>query len=247
MAKDLFSQQASIYARYRPVYPAVLFEYIISFVQQRHIAWDCATGNGQAAVALATYFEKVEATDLSEKQLQQAIAHPNVSYAVSPADTTPFPDHHFDCITVAQAYHWFPFEAFHREVLRVAKPGAIIAVWGYSLVQCTDTILHSLIDTFYRDTVGPYWDKERKYVDDQYATVPFPYKELPSRSFSIEVSWTKEDLLGYLNTWSGLQHFLKAHGYNPVDELATVIRQHWVADTAKAFSFPLFLRLGVVE
>ena len=67
MSKDLFSTQAGDYAKYRPSYPAALIEYIIGFVAERKHAWDCATGNGQAAVLLSPWFEKVTATDSSEK------------------------------------------------------------------------------------------------------------------------------------------------------------------------------------
>jgi ubiquinone/menaquinone biosynthesis C-methylase UbiE len=62
MAKDLFSQQSDLYARYRPTYPKELYDHILSFVKEKNIVWDCATGNGQAAVVLADHFRKVIAT-----------------------------------------------------------------------------------------------------------------------------------------------------------------------------------------
>lgn len=246
MAKDLFSNQASLYAQYRPGYPPALFEYILKHVNHRQQAWDCATGNGQAAVELAKYFNKVAATDISEKQLQQAQPHEKITYSISIAEQTPFADNSFDCITVAQAYHWFAFDAFAKEVTRVAKPGAVVAIWGYSLVVCEDDAVNTLINTFYRETVGAYWDKERRYVDDHYTTVPFPYEPLPAKEFQIQVQWNKPQLIGYFNTWSSVQHFIKANGYNPVDELANLIEEVWPGDDHKNFYFPLFLKLGRV-
>ena len=244
MAKDLFSKQAAVYAQYRPTYPPALFDYILSFVAEKQTAWDCATGNGQAAVELARYFDKVIATDISEKQLQQAIQHEKITYAVSSAETTSFADHSFDCITVAQAYHWFDFDAFHKEVVRVAKPGAVIAVWGYSLVKCEDDALNVLIEPYYREEVGPYWDKERKHVDAHYETVSFPYEPLPGATFNIEVNWTLPQLIGYLNTWSSAQHYIKAKGRNPVVIIAPELERAWKGEEAKRFYFPLFLKLG---
>ncbi len=246
MAKDLFSSQASLYAQYRPGYPHELYAYILEHVTNRQQAWDCATGNGQAAVELARYFEKVIATDLSEKQLQQAQPHEKITYSITTAEQTPFADNSFDCITVAQAYHWFKFDDFGKEVKRVAKPGAIVAIWGYSLVICEDDVVNALIDTFYRETAGAYWDKERRYIDEHYTTVPFPYEPLPAKEFRISVQWNRQQLAGYLNTWSAVQHFIKANQYNPVSELAVEIEKVWRADTAKDFYFPLFLKLGRV-
>lgn len=247
MAKDLFSNQASLYAQYRPGYPNELYEYILQQVNDRQLAWDCATGNGQAAVELAQYFEKVMATDISEKQLQQAQPHERITYSVTTAEQTPFTDNSFDCITVAQAYHWFRFDAFGKEVMRVAKPGAVVAIWGYSLVVCEDAAVNALINTFYRETVGAYWDKERKYVDDHYTTVPFPYEPLPAKEFQINVQWNRQQLSGYFNTWSSVQHFIKARQYNPVNELSTAIEQVWRGEGVKNFYFPLFLKLGRVK
>src|SRR5450631_1709703 len=136
MAKDLFSNQAGDYARYRPSYPAALIEYIARFVSEKKLAWDCATGNGQAAVLLSDYFEKVIATDLSEKQLLQAAPKENIVYSAGKAEQTSFADNSFDLITIAQAYHWFQFSDFEKEATRVAKPGAVIAAWGYNLPKC---------------------------------------------------------------------------------------------------------------
>jgi SAM-dependent methyltransferase len=247
MSKDLFSQQASAYAKYRPSYPAALFDYILSFVPARQTAWDCATGNGQAALSLAPYFNTVLATDSSEKQLQQATPADNIRYSVSTAEQTAFPDSTFDLITVAQAYHWFNFDAFAKEARRVARPGAIVAVWGYALPQPPDARLNELIQHFYTDTVGSYWDAERAWVDAWYRDIPFPYDELPAKEFSITVSWQPADLRGYLNSWSSVQHFIKANGYNPVDEIATQAKALWppaAGEAALPFSFPVFLRLG---
>ncbi|WP_207510250.1 class I SAM-dependent methyltransferase [Longitalea luteola] len=244
MAKDLFSNQASLYAQYRPGYPPELYEYIVQHVDEKHLAWDCATGNGQAAVELARYFEQVMATDISEKQIQQAQQNEKIIYSLSSAERTPFADNSFDCITVAQAYHWFNFEAFEKEVKRVAKPGAVIAVWGYSLLMSADEKLNSLIKTFYREKVGAYWDKERSYIDDHYTTVPFPYEPLPSTTFNIQVQWTRQQLIGYFNTWSSVQHFIKANQYNPVTELASMIEELWPGQEPGYFYFPLFLKLG---
>lgn len=244
MSKDLFSQQATIYARYRPVYPLALYDYVAGLVPQPTAAWDCATGNGQAAMELARYFDQVFATDISEKQLQQATPHHRITYYIAPSDASGLPDNSIDLITVAQAYHWFNFDSFQREVKRVAKRDAVIAIWGYSLIQSDQPPLQSLIQDFYKKKTGPYWDAERKYVDEHYTTVAFPYQEFPAPAFRIDVQWTKEDLIGYFNTWSSVQHFIKANGYNPVEALAEAIQATWPGQETRDFYFPLFIRVG---
>lgn len=247
MSKDLFSKQSDSYARYRPGYPASLIEYILQFLDHRNFAWDCATGNGQAASLLAPHFQRVEATDISSKQISNSIFHPRIHYSISSAEKTVFPEKIFDLITVAQAYHWFDFTAFETEVKRVLKPDGILAVWAYSLVSSSHHDLNKRIKDFYENTVGSYWDPERKYIDDHYRTIPFPYKELSFVDFFLERKWDVQDLSGYLNTWSSVQHFIDANGYNPVDDFKHDLEKAWPAENTITFQFPLFLRIGRPE
>jgi methyltransferase family protein len=247
MAKDLFSQQAALYAKYRPSYPSALINYVLSFVNKKQHAWDCATGNGQAALLYAGYFEKVFATDTSEKQIAQATPHPKIIYSLSEAEKTSFADNSFDLITVAQAYHWFQFDAFFKEANRVGRNDCTIAVWGYGLAVAADEKINELVKIFYIDIVGKYWDAERKYVDERYETIPFGFKRLPSASFSIDVEWDIDELFGYFNTWSSVQHFIKKNGHNPTDGMADEIKSVWRDKKKKSFSFPIFLLMGRIE
>ena len=247
MVKDLFSEQAATYALYRPVYPVSLVETFLPFVKDRKMALDCATGNGQAAVILAEFFEQVEACDISEKQLDKAVDHPKVNYSVCNADATPYPDQSFDLITIAQAYHWMDFEAFYQEVKRIAKPDAVIAIWGYGLVKCEDKEIGKMIKNFYTGTMGAYWDTERKFVDEKYQTVPFPYEQLVDTNFDIQVSWTLSQLCGYLNSWSSVQNFIRKEQTNPVDLFCVALNELWRDKSAKNFTFPIFLKAGKVN
>lgn len=247
MSKDLFSEQSAEYARFRPTYPGVLIESFLPFVKEKHVAWDCATGNGQAAVLLAEYFEKVEATDISDAQLENAKPHPKVHYSNVPAEKTDFRDQTFDLITVAQAYHWLQFEEFHKEVTRVSKPEGIIAVWAYGLVRCDDKEINKMIKNFYTGTTGPYWDPERKYVDEKYESVPFPYEVLVSSNFDIHYQWDINQLCGYLNSWSSVRNFIKKENSNPVDLFRIALNEVWKEKSSKQFTFPIFLKAGKVN
>ena len=244
--KDNFSQRASIYAQYRPHYPSALFEYIISFVKEKELAWDCGTGNGQSARALCNYFKKVFATDISQKQIDNAYKAPNIFYATEPAEQTSLANKTVHLITVAQAIHWFNFEKFYAEVKRVAKPGAVIAVWTYSLLHISDDI-DKIISNFHFKTLENYWDPERKYVNDGYTSIPFPFTEIETPTFIIEVNWSLKELSGYVNTWSALQKYIHAHSFNPVNELINKIQPHWGNKVKRNIVFPVHLRLGIIE
>src|ERR1700730_3194839 len=180
MAKDLFSQHATEYAKYRPTYPPDLIEYIVSFVDQKETAWDAATGNGQAAILLAMHFQKVFATDLSEGQIEAAQAHPRIQYNVAAAESSGFADNSFNLITIAQAYHWLNHKDFAEEAKRVGKKNAIVAVWGYNLFRCSNKLVTNLVDEFYYQVTGAYWEPERKYLEKNYLETPFYFDEIPA-------------------------------------------------------------------
>ena len=165
--KDRFSGHAADYAQYRPRYPAALFEYLSSVAVDRELAWDCATGSGQAASGLAGFFDKVIETDASEEQIANAERHDRIVYSVANAEKSGLESHAVSLITVAQALHWLFLDAFYNEAKRVLKPNGALAVWCYNLFEISPQI-DSLVTKFYRETVGPYWDSERRLVETGY-------------------------------------------------------------------------------
>jgi len=241
--KDNFSKQSDLYSRFRPGYPKQLFDFLMPLVPDKETAWDCGTGNGQVAVRLSFYFNKVYATDLSSAQIENAHKRQNIFYAVENAEETLFPDNKFDLITVAQAIHWFEFEIFYRGAKRTLKPGGIIAVIGYDIFRINKK-LDALTDQFYHDITGPYWDKERKYVEERYLTIPFPFKEIKTPGFTMSYNWTFEQVIGYLNTWSAVQHYFRKNNQNPVDKFSDKLKDAWGSVLKRKVIFPIFMRTG---
>lgn len=245
---DHFSAVAAAYATYRPHYPAGLSEYLAGLAPSRDVAWDCAAGNGQATFALAEHFERVIATDASEAQLASAPAHPRIEYHVAPAEASGVAAGSIDLITVAQAVHWFDFGRFYAEVHRVAVPRGIIAVWCYGNSRFGDAAIDGLLDHFYSTVVGPYWPAERRYIEEEYRTIPFPFDEIVPPEFEMTERWTLARLLGYLRTWSSTWRFRQVHGVDPVIALERELAPLWGASgEAKGVRWPLALRVGRVR
>jgi len=242
--KDNFSAQADSYARFRPGYPPQLFDFLFGICENFDCAWDCATGNGQIAALLAGRFRQVEATDISENQLKNAIPKPNIRYRAEPAESPSFPDNSFDLVTVGQAAHWFDFEKFYPETKRVLKPGGILALVGYNLLKI-DEPTDAVINLLYRNVLGEYWDAERRHVDTAYTTIPFPFPEIPFPEMAMTYDWSLGHLLGYLGTWSALQHFEKKNGSSPLaPTFVEALQAVWRTGEIKTVRFPIFGRVG---
>lgn len=242
--KDHFSSASDQYAAYRPDYPAALFAWLANQCADRDTAWDCATGNGQAAQGLAQHFRNIVATDASAEQVRHAAAHPFIDYRVAPAEASGLADHSIDLVTVAQAAHWFDLPRFYAEVSRVLKPDGVIALWGYSRMVLPGEMDAPFLN-FYDETVGPYWPPERALIDDAYRSLDFPFDEIHAPAFHIEVVWTLAQLMAYLSTWSAVKRFQSECGKDPLPTMMMEIQPLWGdPDVARQLQWPLFLRVG---
>jgi ubiquinone/menaquinone biosynthesis C-methylase UbiE len=245
--QDHFSTQAGQYTRFRPRYPRELFEYLASLPHGRSRAWDCGTGNGQAACDLARWFDEVVATDPSQNQISHAVAHPKVKYLVATAEHSPLADGSVDLVTAAQALHWFDLERFYAEVRRVGRPGSVLCAWSYGLARITPEV-DAAVWTLYHDILGAYWPPERKIVEEGYSTVPFPFEQVSTPRFTMSARWSFADLVGYLGTWSSTQAYLKRHGSDPVELVRDELQAAWgAADRPNQVRWPLVLRAGWVS
>ncbi len=240
--KDHFSTRAAEYERCRPGYPRELFAFLAGCAPGRRLAVDVATGNGQAATGLAGFFAQVLATEPSEAQLARARPHPRVRYRCEPAERIGLPDACCDLLTAAQAAHWFDWGAFPREASRVLVPGGIVALWTYELFS-VDPPIDDLVVDFYRNVTGPYWPRERRYVEERYASLPFPFEEFAAPPFQFQLDWMAADAIAYLGTWSAVQRYLDARGNDPVALVAPPLAAAWGPGTRRV-SWPIHLRIG---
>ena len=227
MSNDFFSIQSNYYALYRPTYPDELYKYIEDLVEGHELAWDVATGNGQAAVHLAGIFMKVYASDLSQNQLNHAVPHEKITYVCEPAEHSSLEAASVDLITVATALHWFDLNLFYQEVERVLKPGGILYAWSYGGCR-VEPAIDAVIDHFNFEILFDYWHPgARLNWHDKYESIHMPYPLLPLPSFVARAFYTMEELVHYMYSWSGLQAYIKQHGQNPVELIADKLAGVW--------------------
>jgi SAM-dependent methyltransferase len=244
MAADHFSGGATDYAKFRPGYPEALFDWIAAQTAAHDLAWDCGCGNGQASVPLAARYGRVVGTDLSERQIGEAAPHPRIEYRAAPAEASGLADASCDLVTVAQALHWFDFERFYTEVRRVLKPGGVLAAWTYQLLR-GDSLVDDVFHDYYQRVLASWWPAERKWVDEGYRTLPFPFEEIAAPVFEIRLQWTLEDLLAYLRTWTATRYLSQAENRDPTLPLGEALRPLWGNGT-REIVWQIALRIGRV-
>ncbi len=244
--QDHFSNHADEYARFRPGYPEELYDFLASLVPGSGTAWDCATGNGQAAVSLARRLRFVAATDASLRQLARAHRDPKVGYVAALADATPLRDASIDLTTVALALHWFDQDRFYEEVRRVVKPGGVLACWTYHL-QRVDAKVDAVVQRLYSDVLGGYWAPEIRHVETGYQSLAFPFEEIPHRPFCVGARWNLARLAEFMGTWSASRKYFEETGRKAVDEVRGELAEAWGDPReTREIVWDLHLRVGRV-
>lgn len=241
--KDHFSSHPRAYSQFRPGYPTELFHYLAGLTPQHTLAWDCATGSGQSAIQLTPFYASVIATDASGQQLANATSHPKIQYQHATAEHSLLDEKSVDLITVAQALHWFDFEGFYSEVLRVMKPHGVIAAWCYKLLHVSPEI-DELVNLLYQDIIGEFWPPERQYIEDSYQSIPFPFHELSAPAFQMTTQWSLSHLIHYLGTWSAVIKYQQLNHSDPVSTIIPELTKAWGKHTTRQVNWPLSMRVG---
>jgi SAM-dependent methyltransferase len=221
-----------------------MFKFLGTITPGRDLVWDCATGNGQAAVELASVFDRVMATDASENQIANAEPQQRVEYRVAPAEENDLPTNSFDLVMVAQALHWLNHDRFFPEVRRLLRNNGVFAASAYNHLQ-TESPIKKIVEHYYYDIVGPYWPPERSLIEE-FQKIPFPFTERQTPKFEIAVDWNLEHLKGYLSSWSSTQRFIAATNRNPLREIGRDLEKVWGdPQRTKRIAWPLVLRAGL--
>jgi ubiquinone/menaquinone biosynthesis C-methylase UbiE len=205
-ARATFSDRPDRYVAARPHYPEELFDWLAARCPRRDVVWDCATGNGQAAVGLAPRFRKVIAADVSPQQIAHRMVGENIDYLVSRAEDSGLAAAAVDLVTVAQALHWFDFSRFWPEVARVAREQAFFCAWGYDWPITVDEVQRALVAPF-RAIIAPFWAPNNKLLWDGYkaAEVAFPFAPAATPELTIQLAWSLAQLLDFMMTWSAFK------------------------------------------
>lgn len=240
--KDNFSQNPALYAKYRPRYPRAMYTFLAGLTMKHNIAWDCGTGNGQAAVDLASFYDRVIATDPSEQQIRHAIPHEKITYRVERAEQNTLARNTADLVVVANALHWMDFGRFFSEVNRVLKDDGIFAAWTYRLPLITP-VIDDMLRRFHYETLAGFWQPENELIEQEYATIPFPFSPVETPCFFLERTMNLDDFTGYISTWSATQRFIAAKHADPTVDLKNELRKEW-AHREMPIRWELILKVG---
>jgi len=224
-------------------------------VLPKNIALDVGSGTGQAAIALCKHFSKVIALDPSPGQIQQLKENKekpgNLECVEGTAETIQLPDKSVDLITVAQAIHWFDLPRFFTQTHRLLKHGGLVAIWGYSLCKIDNEKADEVLRKFYVDTIGPYWDPQRKHIDNHYKDIIPENYDYPGKAIErVDLQMTKPvdlaSFMGYMETWSAVNQYKTKHPDlpSPLIQFKSSLEQCLIGKGTMNLTFPIFMILA---
>ncbi len=240
---DHFSTIAARYATYRPHYPPELVD-VLADRAPSGTAWDVGCGSGQLSVALAARFARVIATDPAQAQLDAATHAPKVEYRCAPAEASGLPPRSIALVVAAQAAHWFAWPKFTAEVARVAAPGALVALVSYGILVVDDPAANAIIARYYRGDAGAYWPPEREHVENGYRDLVLPWPAIVAPPLAMTASWTRDELVGYLTTWSATVKLVAARGTGPLEAVGNALAAIWPEGERREIRWPLTVKLA---
>lgn len=196
-------------------------------------ALDVGCGTGHSTLALLDIAERVTGADISPAMLARAPRHPRIVYVEAPAERLPFPDGAFDLVTTGLAFHWFDQPRFLAEAHRLLTAAGRLAIY-------TDTFPGEMIG----NPAFAHWHGGR--YGRRYPPPPrhpllladadaeaAGFAPLAHERFTVEVTFTPEELAAFLTTQSNVNAAADAGG-----EDVGAVREWIIAEAAPLFQSP---------
>jgi SAM-dependent methyltransferase len=221
-----------------------LYRFLGAQCERHNLAWDCATGSGQAAFDLVQTFSRVIATDISQELLALAPPHPRISYRTASAEESGVESNSVDLITIAQALHWFDLNRFWVEVMRVLKKGGVMAFWGYNWPVVEPGIDRVLED--FKAIIFSSWPERSRILHDGYSSIRAPFREISSPPFEASAHWDLEDYLAHFRSWSAVRYYRDRTGEDILEQFQPAFAQAW-RGTRVPVKWPLIMRVYLKE
>jgi SAM-dependent methyltransferase len=126
-AAESFAAVAAEYERGRPEWPDAILDAVP--VEPDASVLDLGAGTGKLTRVLARRYAQVVAVDpLAELRAVLAAVVPSADVRPGRAEAIPLPEATVDAVFAGQAFHWFARDDAVAEIVRVLRPGGVLAV-----------------------------------------------------------------------------------------------------------------------
>ncbi len=136
-----FDNAAAIYNEIRPRYPPAMFRDLFRLLPGAPTIVEVGPGTGQATVDLLNHGAIVTAVEVGARlaaKLQQVVKSDRLRVIVDDFESVALPDHSYDALFSATAYHWISPTAQLDRPARLLRRGGLLAVVDLNQVTSPD-------------------------------------------------------------------------------------------------------------
>ena len=197
------------YAKFRDIYPQDFYNKIIKrkLCVYGQTVLDIGTGTGVLPRNMYRYGAKWIGTDISEKQIEQAVILSkgmNIDYYAMPAEDLQFSDNSFDVITACQCFWYFNHEQIMPKIYRMLKPNGKILVLYMAWLPFEDKIANASETLVLK--YSPGWSGAGETIHPIF--IPECYNEkfelIYHEEYPLEVHFTREIWNGRMKACRGV-------------------------------------------
>lgn len=248
-----FDDEADLYAARRPTYPDALVDRLAAYGHLTAGArvLEIAPGPGQVTRSMAERSWSVTAVELGASlaaAARRALAgYDHVEVFTGAFEDWPVPPQPFDAVVCATAWHWLEPGVRLIKAVQALRPGGTVAiVWTHHVAGGTTPFFAWAQDCYRR------WDPhtpEDVVLPEEDALVPFTDElaasplvgDVESRAFPVELTYTTEDYLDLLRTYSPTIRLTEAQRDSLLDCLRQLIERDFGGHVTKRYVFELVL------
>jgi SAM-dependent methyltransferase len=133
-----FSDRVADYVKYRPGYPAAVADAL--HVRPDWVVADLGSGTGistELFLRAGCQVHAVEPNEAMRAKAEELLSHyPGFVSVNGTAEATGLPAESIDLIVAGQAFHWFDPMRTRKELVRISRPGATVAlIWNERLME----------------------------------------------------------------------------------------------------------------
>jgi ubiquinone/menaquinone biosynthesis C-methylase UbiE len=254
-----FQAWADDYDRYRPGYPAELFDEIATRlgVGDRARVADLGAGTGLATFEMARRGWQMTAVEPGTGMLDQLRERAEASgiavVAVEAnAEDTGLPDASFDLATAAQAFHWFDRPRAVEEMARIVRPGGGVALfWNVRRTEASSIVAdyEALMSQYFGSAgIGQYLQHGRAAEADATRAAFAESPHFEQLTYSEPLHQTTMDaggLIGMAFTASYVRRLDPPEQERLRGELHSLLNRHGVAN--QPFTIPYRIDLWIAR
>ena len=249
--RQTFDGASEIYHRARPDYPEELIDHLVRVtgLRQGNHLLEIGCGTGKATLPLARRGFRITCVELSTRLAAAARQNlsdfPDVEVVDRIFELWPLPlDRHFDLAFAATAWHWIDPEVRYRKVWESLRPGGHLAHWGATHVFPVDgDPFFAEVQEVYEEigeglAPGGAWPRPGE-LEGQRAEIADSglFKLIELRHFDWETSYSAQEYIDLLNTFSGhivMEQWKRDRIYSEIrrrlaDRPSGRLRRHWGA------------------